>query len=276
KAVPSTPVEVLGLQTAPTAGDDFVVVLSEEKARQVAAYRQQKAREALMVKSAKAVGMSLFDKIKAGEVQAVPVIVKGDVQGSVEALNGILGKLATDKVKVRVVHSAIGAINESDVMLAGASGALIIGFNVRASTQAREKARQMGVEIRYYSVVYNVVEDLKDIMAGKLEPELREKFIGYAQVQALFSIPKIGKIAGCMVTDGVVKRGAGVRLLRDDVVIYEGKLKSLQRMKDEVKEVKQGFDCGIGLENFEDIKVGDVIECFEMEAIAVKIDVPNV
>lgn len=269
KALPAEPVEVIGLQGTPSAGDDFVVVEDEAKAREISAYRQRKAREVLQVKSMSG-AEQLFAKIKAGEVKELPVLIKGDVQGSVEALNGILSKIANSEVKVRVLHSGVGAINESDITLARASKAIVIGFNVRANPTAREMARRDNVDIRYYSIIYDVADDMKLAVEGLLSPEIKEKMLGYAEVRQVISISKVGKVAGCMVTEGMVKRGAKVRLLRDHVVVYEGALAQLKRFKDDVKEVKEGFECGITFENFDDVKVGDVIECYEMEEIAVK------
>ena len=268
KALPAEPVEVIGLQGTPSAGDDFVVVENEAKAREISAYRQRKAREVLQVKSMSS-AEQLFAKIKAGEVKELPVLIKGDVQGSVEALNGILSKIANSEVKVHVLHSGVGAINESDITLARASKAIVIGFNVRANPTAREMARRDNVDIRYYSIIYDVADDMKLAVEGLLSPEIKEKMLGYAEVRQVISISKVGKVAGCMVTEGLVKRGAKVRLLRDHVVVYEGALAQLKRFKDDVKEVKEGFECGITFENFDDVKVGDVIECYEMEEIAV-------
>ncbi len=271
KAFPSQPVEVIGLQGTPAAGDDFIEVDTEARAREISAYRQRKAREQLQVKTMSS-AEHLLAKIKAGEIKELPVLIKGDVQGSVEALNGILSRIANNEVKVHVLHSAVGAINESDVTLARASKAIIIGFNVRANPTAREMAKRDGVDIRYYSIVYDVADDMKQAVAGLLEPELKEKILGYAEIRQVISISKVGKIAGCMVKEGVVKRGAKVRLLRDSVVIYTGALSQLKRFKDDVKEVRESYECGMSFENYDDLKVGDVIECFEMEEIAVKLD----
>lgn len=273
KALPSEPVEVLGLQGTPDAGDDFIVVDDENKAREISAYRQRKEREALQVKSARGSMEQMFAKIKAGETQKIPLIIKGDVQGSVEALTGTLAKIACDEVKVEILHAAVGGINESDVTLARVSGAMVIGFNVRANPQAREMAKRDGVEIRYYSVIYDVADEVKKILEGKLAPELKEKIIGYAEIRKVFNITKVGRVAGTMVVDGVVKRGAKVRLLRDDVVIYTGSLKELKRFKDDVKEVRESFDCGMAFDNYDDIKEGDMVECFEVEEIAVHLDI---
>ncbi len=272
EAMPSEPVEVVGLQGTPAAGDDFIVVDSENRAREISSYRQRKAREVLQVKTM-STAEHLLAKIKAGEIKELPVLIKGDVQGSVEALNGILSKIANNEVKVHVLHSAVGAINESDITLARASKAIIIGFNVRANPSAREMAKRDGVDIRYYSIVYDVADDMKKAVEGLLAPELREKILGYAEVRQVINISKVGKIAGCMVKEGIVKRGAKVRLLRDGVVIYTGPLSQLKRFKDDVKEVREGFDCGISFENYDDIKINDTIECFEMEEIAVKLNI---
>ena len=269
EATPSMPVEVIGLQGVPSAGDDFIVVDSENKAREIAAYRQRKAREALSVKRTAGSTMEqMFEKIKAGEAKSFPVIIKGDVQGSVEALIGTLSKIANDEVHVSIIHSAVGSINESDVTLAKASNATIIGFNVRANMGARALAHRDGVDIRYYSIIYDVANDMKKAVEGLLAPEEKEKILGYAEVRQVFSVSKIGKIAGCMVTEGLVKRGAQVRILRDNVVIHTGDLSQLKRFKDDAKEVKSGFDCGMSFANYDDIKVGDIVECFEIEQIA--------
>ncbi|MEO5375621.1 MAG: translation initiation factor IF-2 [Alphaproteobacteria bacterium] len=267
EAGPSTPVEILGFQNTPDAGDDFIVVGDETQAREVAGYRQRKQREATQVQSARGTLEQMFARIQAGEAKELPIVIKGDVQGSVEALIGTLDKLGTSEVKVRVLHSAVGAINESDVTLAKASNALIIGFNVRANPQAREMARRDGVDIRYYSIIYNVADDIRAALTGMLEPTFREKFLGYAEIRQVFNITKVGKVAGCMVTEGIVKRGSKVRLLRENVVIFEGSLSQLKRFKEDVKEVRSGFDCGMSLENYNDIREADVIECFELEQV---------
>lgn len=271
-AAPSEPVEVLGLQSTPSAGDDFIVVASEEKAREIAAYRQRKEREALQVKTMKSAAEQMLDKIKAGEVKELPLVIKADVQGSVEALVSTLSKIATDKVRVNILHAAVGGINESDVTLAKASNALVIGFNVRSNTQARMVAKRDGVEIRYYSVIYNVADDVKAALEGLLPPEKKEKILGYAKIREVFNISKVGKIAGAMVKEGLMKRGAKVRLLRENVVYHTGVLAQLKRFKDDAREVKEGFECGMLFENFNDIAVGDAVECFEVEEVAAKLD----
>ncbi|TAN48877.1 MAG: translation initiation factor IF-2, partial [Rhodospirillales bacterium] len=271
-AGPASPVEVLGLNGVPQAGDDFIVVENENRAREVAGYRERKQREARQVASARGTLEQMFERIQAGEIKELPVVIKGDVQGSVEAIIGTLAKIGTESVKIRVLHSAVGGINESDVTLARASSALIIGFNVRANPQARDIARRDGVDIRYYSIIYDVAEDMKKALTGMLAPTIREKFLGNAEIREVFNITKVGKIAGCRVTEGMVKRGAKVRLLRDSVVIHEGGLSQLKRFKDDVKEVQEGYECGMSLENYHDIQQGDIIECFEMEEIAATLD----
>ena len=254
----------------PAAGDDFVVVADESRAREVTGYRQRLTREK-QAQTVRTTMEQMFDRIAAGEAKEVPVVIKGDVQGSVEAIVGTLEKLGTEAVKVRVLHSAVGGINESDVTLAKASDALIIGFNVRANPQARDLAKRDGVDIRYYSIIYNVADDLKKAMTGKLSPTYKENFIGYAAIREVFNIPKVGKVAGCMVTDGVIKRGCKVRLLRDNVVIHQGDLGQLKRFKDDVKEVRESYECGMSFSNYNDLQVGDIIECFEMEEVAAQL-----
>ncbi len=271
EAGPSTPVEIIGLNGTPSAGDDFIVVEEEAKAREISEYRQRKVREAHAVKSARGTLDQMFAKIQAGEAKELPVVIKGDVQGSVEALIGTLDKIGTDKVKIRVLHSAVGAISESDITLAKASNALIIGFNVRANPQARDMARRDGVDIRYYSIIYDVAEDMRRALTGMLEPTFKERFIGYAEIREVFNITKVGKVAGCMVTEGIIKRGCKVRLLRENVVVHEGDLGQLKRFKDDVKEVREGYECGMSFANYENIQPKDVIECFEMEEIAAQL-----
>ncbi len=268
EAGPATPVEILGLQGTPAAGDDFVIVKDENQAKEVTSYRIRKERDAKLVKSAKSAMEQMLDKIKSGEVKHLPVIIKADVQGSIEAIEGTLKKLSNDEVTVQILHSAVGPISDSDVTLAKASNAFIIGFNVRAIPHARDMARQDGVDIRYYSIIYDVVDDIKKALEGMLSPELREKIIGYAEIRNVFNITGVGKVGGCMVTEGYVKRGAKVRLLRDNVVIHDGSLAQLKRFKDDVKEVKSGYECGMSFENYNDIQVGDFIECYEVEEIA--------
>ena len=268
KAVPSQPVEILGLQGTPEAGDNFAVVDHDQAAREIAEYRSRKARAQKQVVAARGTLEQMFNQIKAGEIKELALIIKTDVQGSLEAITASLLKLANDEVKVRLLHGAVGGITESDVTLAASVGGVIIGFNTRANPQARDLAQQDGVDIRYYDVIYDVIDDAKKILGGLLAPEQREKFLGYADIREVFAISRTGKIAGCYVTEGKVKRGASVRLLRDDVVIYNGALKQLRRFKDDVRDVAAGYECGMALENYDDIKVGDRIECFEIEEIA--------
>ncbi len=272
EVAPGCPVEVLGLQSVPDAGDLFSVVESEKKAREVASFREQKKREKVNAARNKVSLENLFNKIADGEVQKVDVVLKADVQGSSEAIADSLNKLATQEVKVNILHSAVGLISESDVMLASASNAIVIGFNVRASNQAQQLAKNEGVEIKYYNIIYNIIDDIKAAMAGMLAPREEEKFIGYAEVRQVFKISKVGSVAGCMITQGLVKRNAGARIIRDGVVIYEGALGSLKREKDEVKEVREGFECGILIDGYDDIKVGDQIESFETVSVATSFD----
>ena len=268
EAGPAVPVEVLGLQGTPHAGDLFTAVESEARAREVAEFRQRRVRDARAVSGGRGTLEQMFAKIQQGEVKEVPVVVKADVQGSAEAIIGAAEKLGTEEVAVRVLHSAVGGINESDITLASASEAIVLGFNVRANKQARDLADQNDVDIRYYSVIYDLIDDLRALLTGLLAPAIRETFLGNAEILEVFSISKVGKVAGCRVTDGLVKRGSKVRLLRDNVVIHEGTLSTLKRFKDEVKEVRQGTECGMAFENYQDIRVGDVIECFDVEEVA--------
>jgi len=268
-AGPSTPVEIQGMSGVPAAGDEVLVVADERKAREAAEFRQQKDRESRLARQQAAKLENMFSQMSDGETKTVNVLIKGDVQGSIEALGESLAKLSTDDVKVSVVHGMVGAINESDVNLAMASSAVVIGFNVRADAQARKLAEQEDVQIRYYSIIYEVIDDVKAAMEGMLEPEIREDFIGYVEVREVFKAPKIGTIAGCYVTEGVVRRNANVRVLRDSVVIFEGNIDSLRRFKDDVSEVKNGTECGIGVVNYNDIKVGDQLEIFEKVEVKV-------
>jgi len=270
EAGPAMPVEVLGLNSMPGAGDELTVVPDEARAREISEFRQRRRRTVHAAANQRGTLEQMLENIKAGSAKEFSVLIKGDVHGSVEALKNALVKLSADnaEVKVRVLDAAVGAVTESDVTLANASKALIIGFNVRANPQAREMAKRDGVEIRYYSIIYNVIDDVRLALTGMLAPDLREKFLGNAQILQVFNITKVGKVAGCKITDGIVKRGAKVRLLRDNVVIHEGALKTLKRMKDEVKEVREGFECGMAFENYDNIAAGDVIECYEMEEFA--------
>ncbi|MCZ6637253.1 MAG: translation initiation factor IF-2 [Alphaproteobacteria bacterium] len=268
EATPSMPVEVLGLNGMPIAGDDFAVVESESRARQVTDYRQRQTRDAAAAAGARGTVEQMLAAIKAGESEELPLVIKADVQGSVEAIVGAIEKIGNEEVKARVLHAAVGGVNESDVTLAQASSALIVGFNVRANPQARSLARRDGVEIRYYSIIYDITNDITQALTGMLEPGIKETQLGRAEVREVFNISKIGRIAGCLVTEGVVRRAAKVRLLRDDVVIHEGDLETLKHFKDEAREVRAGSECGIAIENYHDIRVGDVIECFEVEEVA--------
>ncbi|MFP4326905.1 MAG: translation initiation factor IF-2 [Paracoccaceae bacterium] len=272
EAGPSVPVEVLGLNGTPEAGDVLNVVATEAQAREIAEYREQKAKEKRAAAGAATSLEQLMAKAKEDEnLTEMPVLVKADVQGSAEAIVQALEKVGNDEVRVRVLHSGVGAITESDIGLAEASGAPVIGFNVRANAPARNAANQKGVEIRYYSVIYDLVDDVKAAASGLLSNEIRENFIGYAQIKEVFKVSGVGKVAGCLVTEGIARRSAGVRLLREDVVIHEGTLKTLKRFKDEVAEVQSGQECGMAFENYDDIRPGDVIEIFEREEVERKL-----
>jgi translation initiation factor IF-2 len=268
EAGPSTPVEVLGLSGVPMAGDEVVVVDNDARAREVSEYRQRTERNKRTATAPRGTINEMFGRIASGESKELPVVVKADVQGSLEAIVASLEKFQNDEVSIRVLHSGVGAISESDVTLASSSGGFLVGFNVRAAASARNQAQQDGVDIRYYSIIYELLDDMKAAVEGLLAPEQREKFIGNAEIREVFNITKVGKVAGCRIIDGIVKRGAGVRLLRDNVVIHEGKLGTLKRFKEEVREVREGFECGMGFENYQDIKEGDVIECYEVEEVA--------
>ncbi|WP_137388321.1 translation initiation factor IF-2 [Rhodoligotrophos defluvii] len=273
EAGPSVPVEVLGLGSTPEAGDQFVVVDSEGRAREITEYRERKRRELKGVApSARASLEQMMSQLREGARKEVPVVIKGDVQGSAEAIVQALEKLGNEEVTARVLLYGVGGITESDVTLAAASGAVILGFNVRANAQARVAAEQAGIEIRYYNVIYDLVDDVKRTMSGLLAPELREEFLGNAEVLEIFNISKVGKIAGCRVTDGTVQRGAKVRLIRNNVVIHEGTLSTLKRFKDEVREVVAGQECGMAFEGYQDMRPGDVIECYRVETIARTLD----
>ena len=267
EAFPSTPVEVLGLNSAPEAGDQFDVVVSEARAREVTDYRERKRRETRGASAARSSLEQMMSAMKDGNVKEFPILVKADVQGSAEAIVQALEKIGNAEIRSRVIHYAVGGINESDIGLATASGAVVLGFNVRASGQARSAAERAGIEIRYYNIIYDLVDDIKAAMSGKLAPELRETFLGNAKILEVFNITKVGKVAGCQVTEGTVQRGAKVRLIRDNVVIHEGTLSTLKRFKDEVKEVPVGQECGMAFENYQDMRAGDVIECFRVEKV---------
>jgi translation initiation factor IF-2 len=271
-ALPSTPVEILGLNGLPNAGDEFAVVENEARAREITEFRKRRDRDAKVQAGARGTLDEMFSQIQAGEVKEVPIVVKADVQGSLEAIVQSAQNLSTDEVSVSVLHTGVGGINESDVALAQASNAMLVGFNVRANVQARKLAEGEGLDIRYYAIIYDLIDDLKSMLTGMLAPQIRETFLGNAAIKEVFNISKVGRVAGCEVTEGVVRRGASVRLLRDDVVIHEGKLSTLKRFKDEVREVTQGFECGMAFENYQDIRADDVIECFEVEEIARTLD----
>jgi translation initiation factor IF-2 len=268
EALPGQPVEVLGLNGTPMAGDQIVVVQTESRAREIADYRSRQARDKEAAVTARGSVEQMLSAIAAGEAEELPVVIKTDVHGSLEAIKVALDKLATEQVKVRILTGGVGALSESDISLAAASQAIVVGFNVRAIPQARDLARRDGVEIRYHSIIYEVIDEIKLAMGGLLSPDQQEEFIGYAEIREVFSVSKLGKVAGCYVTEGVIRRGCKVRLLRDNVVIHEGSLKTLKRFKDEVKEVKDGTECGMAFDNYSDIQQGDMIECFEVKEVA--------
>jgi translation initiation factor IF-2 len=267
EAGPSTPVEIQGLDGVPDAGDLLVVVDSEKRAREITAYRVRKKQTAAIAAPAGSVE-DMFSQMADQNISELPVVVKSDVHGSLEAIVAGLVKMNTDEVQVRMLHSGVGAITESDVTLAMASGALILGFNVRANAQARDLAKRENINIHYHSIIYELLDEAKARLSGMLAPESREQTTGHAEIREVFSITKTGKIAGCMVTDGVIRRGARIRLLRDDVVIHDGALGSLRRFKDDIREVREGFECGIGVEGYSDIRQNDVIEAYEVEEVA--------
>jgi translation initiation factor IF-2 len=263
EAGPSTPVEVLGLSGAPSAGDEAICVPDERKAREVALFRQGKFRDVKLAKQQEAKLENMFSQMEEGKVNALNLVIKTDVQGTAEALSEALENLSTDEVKVKIIASGVGGINESDVNLAVASNAVLIGFNVRADSVARRLIEEEGVDLHYYSIIYDVIEEVKQSLSGMLKPEFREEIIGLAEVRDVFRSPKLGAIAGCMVIDGVVRRNNPIRVLRDNVVIFEGELESLRRFKDDVNEVVSGKECGIGVKNYNDVKVGDQVEVYE-------------
>ena len=267
EAEPSTPVEVLGLEGLPMAGDSFQCIADDKKARQIVSYRQEKLRDIALAKTSRLTLDQLHKQLTEGEIKEVPLLLKCDVQGSQEALTEMLNKLSTEKVKVRILHSGVGAITETDVLLAAASNAIIIGFNVRPERKASELANREKVDIRLHTIIYNVVDEIKRAMQGVLEPVVKETYLGTAEVRNTFRIPKVGTIAGCYVTDGKVTRNAEIRLLRDNVVIFEGKIASLKRFKEDASEVTRGYECGIGIQNFNDVKVADTIEAFVTEKV---------
>jgi translation initiation factor IF-2 len=268
KAPPSTPVEILGMEGLPQAGDQFVVVADRDKARGISDYREQKAREATLAKSSRVSLEGLAEQLKSAGTKELNIILKGDVQGSVEVLTDLLGKLSNDKVRLKVLRSGVGAITESDVLLASASNAIVIGFNVRPERKAQELADQEKVDIRLHSIIYELQDEIKRAMTGLLEPVFKEIYQGRAEVQETFRIPKVGTIAGCRVSDGLLKRDSEVRLLRDNIVVFKGKVGSLRRFKDDASEVRNGMECGISIAGYGDIKAGDVIEAFVTEKVA--------
>lgn len=270
-APPSTPVEILGLEGLPQAGDQFVVVADRDKARGISEYREQKAREAQLAKSSRVSLEGLAEQLKTAGTKELPIILKGDVQGSVEVLADMLGKLSGEKVRIKVLHSGVGAITETDVLLASASNAIIIGFNVRPERKAQELAEQEKVDIRLHSIIYELQAEIKKAMSGLLEPTIKETYLGRAEVRDTFRIPKVGTVAGCYIADGSIKRDSEVRLLRDNVVIFKGKVGSLRRFKEDVSEVRNNMECGISISNYGDIKKGDIIEAFATERIAAEV-----
>src|SRR5205807_667980 len=273
EAPPSTPVEILGMEGLPQAGDQFVVVADRDKARGISDYREQKAREATLAKSSRVSLEGLAEQMKTAGTKELNIILKADVGGSVEVLTDLLSKLSNDKVRLKVLHSGVGAITETDVLLASASNAIIIGFNVRPERKAQELAEQEKVDIRLHSIIYELQDEIKKAMLGLLDPIIKETYLGRAEVRDTFKVPKVGMIAGCYVLDGQIKRDSDVRLLRDGVQVYKGKVTSLKRFKDDASDVRNGMECGIGISNFNDIKKGDVIEAFVSERIAAEMGV---
>ena len=267
-AGPSIPVEILGLSDVPAAGEEAIVLADEKKAREIALFRQGKFRDVKLAKQQAAKLENMFEQMKEGEVKTLPLIVKADVQGSQEALVQTLSKLSNEEVRVNVIHAAVGAISESDVNLAQASGAVIIGFNTRADANSRKLAENFGVDIRYYNVIYDAVDEVKSALSGMLSPEKREQILGMVEIRQVFLVSKVGAIAGCYVLEGVVKRNARVRLLRNNVVQWDGELDSLKRFKDDVKEVRSNFECGLSLKNNNDIVEGDQLEVYEIQEVA--------
>ena len=268
EAGPSIPVEIQGLSDVPAAGEELLVLADERKAREIALFRQGKFRDVKLAKQQAAKLENMFEQMTAGDVKTLTLLIKADVQGSQEALSQSLQKLSTDEVKVHVVHAGVGGISESDVNLASASNAVILGFNTRADASSRKLAEHLGVDIRYYNVIYDAVDEVKAAMTGMLTPDKKEEILGLVEIRQVFRASKIGTIAGCMVLEGMVKRGAMVRVLRNNVVVHTGELDSLKRFKDDVKEVKEGFECGLSIKNFTDIAEGDQLEVFEVKEVA--------
>ena len=271
EAGPSMPVEIVGLSGVPQAGDTFMIVKDEATARQIASLRLGKQEQKDKGKTAKVGLQDLYEKIAKGEVKELNLVIKSDVQGSIEAVKEALGKIQSEKIGLKIIHGAVGGINEGDVMLASASNAIIIGFNVRPEPKGAQLAEAEGVDIRLYTVIYNLVDDIKNAMTGMLAPIVKEEVAGRASVREVFKISKVGTVAGCYVTDGRIPRGARVRLIRDSVPVYDGKIAALKRFKDDMKEVQTGFECGISIEGYNDIKAGDVIEAYELKEEAAKL-----
>jgi translation initiation factor IF-2 len=268
EAGPSIPVEILGLSDVPSAGEEVIVLNDERKAREIANFRAGKFRDTKLAKQQAAKLENMFDQMTEGEVQILNLIIKSDVQGSYEALATSLQKLSTAEVKVNIIHTGVGAISESDVNLSAASGAVLIGFNVRADTGSRKLIESLGVDVRYYNIIYEAVDEVKAALGGMLKPEQKESMIGTVEIREVFRISKVGSIAGCYVQDGMIKRNSRVRVLRNNVIIHTGELDSLKRFKDDVKEVKNNFECGLSLKNYNDIEVGDILEVYEMVEVA--------
>jgi translation initiation factor IF-2 len=268
EAGPSIPVEIQGLSEVPNAGDEMMALGDERKAREIALFRQGKFRDVKLAKRQAARLEDMFESLKDAEVKVLALVIKADVQGSQEALAHALSRLSTDEVRINIVHAGVGAITESDVNLALASKAVIIGFNTRADATARKLAETSGVDIRYYDIIYEAVDEVKAALSGMLTPEKKEAVLGLVEVRQVFRISKIGTVAGCYVTEGLIRRNARVRVLRDNVVIHDGELESLKRFKDDVREVKSGFECGLSIKSYSDIKVGDQLEAYEVQEVA--------
>jgi translation initiation factor IF-2 len=268
KVGPSSAVEILGSQGIPQAGDSFQAVENAAKARQVVEYRQEKEREHERSQSGPISLDQLYEQMKSGQVKELPIVLKADAQGSVEVLADTVTKLSTEKVKIKIIHRGVGAISERDILLASASNAVVIGFNVRPEQNAESTAEREGVDVRLYTVIYEIAKEIQGAMVGLLEPTVQERYMGRAEVRDTFRVPKFGSIAGCHVVDGEIKRNAEVRLLRDNVVVYEGRIDSLRRFKEDVNQVRNGYECGISLFNFNDVKLGDIIEAFTLEEVA--------
>jgi len=267
EAGPAIPVEIVGLTGVPEAGDELVVLAADKDAKQVSSHRTQKARAKELAKNSRLSLEGLFQQMAEGIVKELNLIIKADVHGSIEALKESLAKLATSEVKINVIHSATGTVTESDVSLAAVSNAIILGFNVRPATKVQELAKEEHVDMRFYDIIYNAIKDLKDAMVGLMESTFKEVVLGRAEVRDTFVIPKRGTIAGCFVTEGIIQRNQRIRLLRDGVIIFDGNIGSLRRFKDDAKEVQHGYECGIGIENYNDLKVGDTMDCYTLEEI---------